>query len=415
MINPLSYLLYVLGTNLYFLIIHFAALFNHKAKLGIEGRNQIFKKIRKSLKSESRKSYWFHCASLGEFEQARPIIEKLKAKKSEVAIIITFFSPSGYEIKKNYNGADYIFYLPFDTRSNAERFINLIKPEKVFFIKYEFWYHYINTLNKLNIPTYLVAAHFTQNQIFFKWYGGFYRDILHKFTFIFTQFNEDVSLLKSFGIEHVQFTGDPRFDRVYENAKHPKEIPLIASFCHGKKVIILGSSYQQEEEMMATCIGSLSQDTCVVVAPHEVSQNRLAEIESSFSKVACCRLSNYNTDINCRILIIDNIGMLSNAYQYAHFAFVGGGFGTKGLHNILEPLAMGCFVITGPNNHLKFPEIKMAISAKAAAIVDDPAQLMVSIKELASTLNTKKKFSQSQRFIENNIGATEKILLIISK
>jgi 3-deoxy-D-manno-octulosonic-acid transferase len=413
MTNPVSYILYGLGTKLYFLLIHFAALFNHKAKQSIEGRKHIFEKIKNNLKSEPRKSYWFHCASLGEFEQARPIIEKLKAQKPEMAIIITFFSPSGYEIKKNYKGADYIFYLPFDTRSNAERFINLINPEKVFFIKYEFWYHYINTLHKLNIPTYLVAAHFTQKQIFFRWYGGLYRDILHKFTFIFTQFPEDVSLLKRIGIEHVKFTGDPRFDRVYENAKHPKELPLIASFCKDKKVIILGSSYQQEEDMMATCIGSLPQDTVVVVAPHEVGQHRLVEIESSFSKFDCCRLSNYHPYINCRILIIDNIGMLSNAYQYAHFAFVGGGFGTKGLHNILEPLAMGCFVITGPNNHLKFPEIKLAIAANAAAIVNDPTQLMATIKELTSTIHTKKKFTQSQQFIVNNIGATEKILLFI--
>jgi len=413
MTNIFGYLLYIISIKTYFSLIRIASFVNHKAKLSIDGRKNVFEHIQQRLKAEKRKSYWFHCASLGEFEQARPIIEKLKVNQPEFAIIITFFSPSGYEIKKDYSGADYIFYLPFDSRSNAEKFIQIIKPEKAFFIKYEFWYHFLNTLQQFKVPTYLIAAHFTTNQLFFRWYGGFFRSLLKNFTHIFTQFEDDITLLKSINIYEATFAGDPRFDRVYEHAKQPKELPLISKFCQNKKVIILGSSYHHEEEMMGSIMQGFSEDTVVIVAPHEVNNKRITQIESTFSGEMCCRLSHFQTETKCNVLIIDNIGMLSNAYQYADVAFVGGGFGKKGLHNILEPLAMGCFVITGPNNHEKFPEIKMAISAGVAAIAGNKDELTSLLFQQSKQLFSMHRTIESRQFIKNNIGATNKILLLI--
>jgi 3-deoxy-D-manno-octulosonic-acid transferase len=413
MTNIFGYSLYIISIKTYFLLIRIVSFVNQKAKLSIDGRKNIFEHIQQKLKTEQRKSYWFHCASLGEFEQARPIIEKLRVNQPEFAIIITFFSPSGYEIRKDYSGADYIFYLPFDSRSNAEKFIKIIKPEKAFFIKYEFWYHFLNTLQQLKVPTYLIAAHFTTNQLFFRWYGGFFRSILKMFTHIFTQFEDDIALLKSINIYDATFAGDPRFDRVYEHAKQPKELPLISIFCQNKKVIILGSSYHHEEEMMKSIMQGFSEDTVLIVAPHEVNNKRVTQIESTFSSEMCSRLSHYQPETKCNVLIIDNIGMLSNAYQYADVAFVGGGFGKKGLHNILEPLAMGCFVIAGPNNHDKFPEIKMAISSGVAAIASNKDELKYLLFQQSKQLFSIHRTIESHQFIKNNIGATKKILLLI--
>ena len=383
----------------YILGIKIASLWNKKANAWVAGRQGVWEKIER-FKS-NKKVVWFHCASLGEFEQGRPLMERLKQEKN-VAIVLTFFSPSGYEIKKNYPGADLIVYLPRDSKKNAIRFLKAIQPEKVFFVKYEFWANYIFQAKLNGSKVYSVAALFRKSQVFFKWYGGYFRKILSAFDVVFVQNKASQKILESINIESVS-AGDPRYDRVLGNAAKVDAYDNVASFVGGQKVLVCGSIWKEDLEIIFEKINSL-EGWKIIIAPHEIDGVFIHEIiqKIKLNSVQYSVLSEQQFD--AQVLIVDNIGMLMNLYQYADVAYVGGGFKT-GLHNILEPAAFGVPVIFG-DKHEKFPEATDFINAGVGFSVSAKEVFASVFDELAAS-NLKEKVAQ---FMEQRIGATEKIL-----
>jgi len=356
-------IIYSLGVRIYALIIRLAAPFNPKAKQWIDGRKNLFELIEESG-VQGQKNAWFHVSSLGEFEQGRPVIEAFRQKYPEYKMVVTFFSPSGYEIRKNYPGADYIFYLPLDTRSNARRFVQLIAPKIVFFIKYEFWFHYLKQLHKQHIPIYIFSAIFRPNQIFFRWYGKWYRQMLTFFRHIFVQNEQSASLLQKFGIKPVTIAGDTRFDRVFDITQHAKALPLIESFAGQAKVIVAGSTWEKDEELLIKYIHSAPEDIKLILAPHEPHQSTIDRIIRSLNVPGLKYSEAENHDLeNIRVLVIDSIGLLSSLYRYGCVAYIGGGFG-KGIHNTLEAATYRLPVIFGPKFH-KFQEAKDLVQLEA--------------------------------------------------
>lgn len=407
--------LYQFSIAIYVALIRVASLWNEKAKLMIAGRKNWTQTLKTQLASIDKPLIWVHCASLGEFEMARPIIEHLRGE-GKFAILITFFSPSGYEIRKNYNGADLVMYLPFDTGKQAEAFVEMTKPAKAIFVKYELWLGYIRALSKYQVEHYLIGAHFKPDGIYFKWYGGVYRNALRSFTHIFTQTKEDIVLLMKHHINHATCAGDPRYDRVWQNAQKKKENATVSAFVNNRTCMVLGSSYTAEEQLTANALPLLPEDLCLIIAPHEVNEQRIQEISSLFSAYSPIRYSQANhTASTAKVLIIDNVGMLADIYQYAQIAFVGGGFGKKGIHNILEPLAMGCFVLVGPNNHHRFPEVPNAVHAGVASVVDTAEKLASTVTPLISYANPVAYLKQqSTEFISEKTGASNTIIHKIS-
>jgi 3-deoxy-D-manno-octulosonic-acid transferase len=370
--------IYNIGILGYLLILKFAALFNAKAKLFIEGRKNIFETLKARLNT-NEEVIWFHFASLGEFEQGRPVLEKLKANDPAQKIVVTFFSPSGYEIRKNYALAD-VFYLPLDTAANAKKFIEIVNPKMAVFTKYEFWFHYFKTLNDKQIPLYLISGIFRPDQVFFKGHGGFYRGILKFVTHFFVQNEESVLLLKSIGLGNVSLSGDTRFDRVYEHAKKPKNIIEIETFCGNSPVLIGGSTWPEDEKVLVALTEQYP-DWKFIIAPHEIDESHVKEIEHLFPNSV--RFSKFNSELkdeslklkgNPQTLIIDNIGMLSSLYQYASIAYIGGGFGA-GIHNTLEAAAFGLPVIFGPK-YEKFQEANDLMTIGAARSITTKARLL---------------------------------------
>jgi 3-deoxy-D-manno-octulosonic-acid transferase len=355
-----------------------------------------------------------HCASLGEFEQGRPVIEAIKTELPQFKIILTFFSPSGFEIRKNYDKADCISYLPSDTPGNAMKFINLVRPEYVIFVKYEFWNNYISELYKNKIPLYLISGIFRQDQHFFKWYGSFFRGMLLKFEKIFVQDQNSLDLLSGIGIEKVCLAGDTRFDRVIQIAGTARDIPKLEHFRGKEKLFLAGSSWKQDEEIIAEYINKFPVRMKWVFAPHEIDRSNIDRLEKLFS-VKTIRFSEYvENDANARVLIIDNIGMLSSAYRYAYIAAIGGGFG-KGIHNILEPACWGIPVAFGPR-HDKFREavdLKNRGGAKSFNTFDE-FKLIVD-----SWIDDEKSYRTSAgaaaKYVKENTGATGIIIKEITQ
>jgi 3-deoxy-D-manno-octulosonic-acid transferase len=357
-------------------LINIVSLFNDKASLWVEGRRIWSSKLLENI-VPGEKIIWFHCASLGEFEQGRPVMEMLKDKAPDFKIVLTFFSPSGYEIRKNYKFADYICYLPADTPGNASEFIEILKPTIAVFVKYEFWNNFISELSRRNISLYLISGIFRPGQHFFKWYGGFFRKMLKKFTHIFVQDKKSFELLQGLGIDNITIAGDTRFDRVSQIVAAAKEIPVIEKFRGGEKLFLSGSSWSQDEEIITQYITNHPGRMKWVFAPHEIDEQNIERLEKLI-KVKVVRYSQYNEETaDARVLIIDNIGMLSSAYKYAYIAAIGGGFG-KGIHNILEPACWGIPVIFGPN-HSKFREavdLKNVGGAKPFSSYNDFEKIM---------------------------------------
>jgi 3-deoxy-D-manno-octulosonic-acid transferase len=410
MIGP-RLLLYILSTNFYFGLLKIIAPFHKKAKLYVTGRKNLLKKIEEELVKDSRDKCWFHCASLGEFEQARPVMEIFKNQKPELAIVLTFFSPSGYEIRKNTPLADYVFYLPNDNARNAERFITTINPVVAIFTKYEFWYFYISKLFKQKIPLVLISARFRKEQIFFKWYGAFFSRMLQMFHFIFTQDEESVNLLQSNGILNCKKAGDTRFDRVAQTAATAAAIDKLEAFKEQKLLLVAGSSYAAEEEMLADAIKNLNGELKVLIAPHEISETRLLTIEKRFKALGTQRFSSFNAGKQVSVLIMDNIGMLAAAYKSADIALVGGGYGTKGLHNILEPATFGVPVIYGPLNHDKFPEAEELSKVGGGFIVSDNASMLNLLTDFTAHADKRKSAGKlAQSYVKSNQGATDLIM-----
>lgn len=399
---------YNLSILFYQLVIYLVSPFNSKAKQWISGRKDIFKKLESTFIDNTTDIIWFHAASLGEFEQGRPVIEAYRHKFSNCKILITFFSPSGYEIRKKYEKADWVFYLPLDTRRNAKKFLAITKPKKVVFIKYEFWFHYLNELQKQDIPTYFISAIFRKNQIFFKWYGKWYKKQLINAKKIFVQNEASYQLLESNNFQNAEISGDTRFDRVYEVAKNPTKLPLIESTLNTElPTIIAGSSWQTDEEYLARFIKE-NNNINLIIAPHEIHKHNLMRIEKLFDK-SITRYCAIEKDQKTNIILIDQIGILSSLYQYGDIAIIGGGFG-KGIHNILEAATFGLPVLFGPN-YDKFNEAKELIKLNGAFSYANYTDLETFLKHL---LNNKEMLDELSKivktFIDNNIGATNKII-----
>jgi len=400
--------IYNIGIVMYGLIVKLTSLFNEKAKLFVNGRKNIFENIAQKVNVKDR-PIWFHFASLGEFEQGRPVLEKLKTENPSQKIVVTFFSPSGYEIRKNYTLAD-VFYLPLDTAANARRFIELINPKSAIFTKYEFWFHYFKELHKKQIPLYLISGIFRPDQVFFKWYGGFYRNILKCVTHFFVQNDESVSLLKSIGINEVSLAGDTRFDRVFENAQQPKKLDLIEDFCGNSEVFIAGSTWPEDEKLLVS-LTEKNPDWKFIIAPHEIGEAHIREIEVLFPKaIKFSVLDSQFAQTPSQILIIDNIGMLSSLYQYGKLAYIGGGFGV-GIHNTLEAAAFGLPVIFGPK-YDKFQEAKDLIAIGAAKSISSSDELIAAFEDFKSN---EKASADAQNYVEQKKGATEMIISALNK
>lgn len=401
-------LLYNIGIRLYFLAVYAVSLFNTKAKLWIKGRSC-------QHLATTEGCIWFHFASLGEFEQGRPVLEALRGKYRNTKIVITFFSPSGYEIRKNTPLADAVYYLPLDTAANARHFINTIKPKAAIFTKYEYWYHYFNQLHQQQIPLYMVSGIFRPGQIFFKWYGGLHRNMLAMVTHFFVQDEASVELLRSINISTATVSGDTRFDRVSANASSPQELPLIAEFKNNQKVFIAGSTWPQDEELLSTIINR-HPDWKWIFAPHEIGEERIVKLLDILPSEGTVRFSqiadNRQPTTDHRILIIDNIGMLSSLYQYGEVAYIGGGFG-RGIHNTLEAAAFGLPVIFGPN-YSAFKEARDLVHLKAGISISNTEQLteatnlLMLDEEYRSFASAKIK-----AYVQQNVGATGKILKVI--
>ena len=390
-----------------------AAPFNSKAHQMVEGWKRTFGRLTVAPVGKE-KTAWFHASSLGEFEQARPVLEGFRKAHPEYKICVTFFSPSGYEVRKNYTEADFVCYLPMDTPANASRFVNLLHPTVVFFAKYDFWFNYLEQLHRRNIPTFIFSAIFRPGQYFFKWYGGWYLGHLKRcFTHLFVQNEESKELLQRHGVEQVSIAGDTRFDRVYaiaQGAKRFDDIERFLSHHEGKKVLLAGSSWEPDEKNLKQYMEHAGKGITLVLAPHVISESHLAHIESLFGKERCVRYSQANeANANTDILIIDNIGMLASLYQYAHVAYIGGGFG-RGIHNILEAVTFGKPVVFGSNYH-KFKEACDIIERGGGFSYTEYNQLQEYLDNLFGNSDAYDAASLvCQQYLKENIGSTDLIL-----
>jgi 3-deoxy-D-manno-octulosonic-acid transferase len=400
---------YTIVIRIYYALIFIAAIFNKKAALWINGRkNNAINPLKSCI--------WFHFASLGEFEQGRPVLEALKSKYPTKPVVVTFFSPSGYEIRKNTPLADAVYYLPLDTAANAREFIDTLQPEMAIFTKYEYWYYFFNELHRRQIPLYIISGIFRPGQVFFKWYGGLHRKILGMVSHFFVQDDTSKQLLQSLNINNVSVSGDTRFDRVWDNAQQPKELPLIAEFKAGQKVFIAGSTWPKDEELLVKMISHYP-GWKFIFAPHEIGSdriNRLMDLLPGEETVRFSEISNLKFNIShLRILVIDNIGMLSSLYQYGEVAYIGGGFGV-GIHNTLEAAAFGLPVIFGPN-YQKFREARELIELKAGISIHDAeslhqaAQLLIHDTEYREFASHKIK-----QYVAGHTGATVMIVQHLS-
>ena len=404
-------LLYNLGILILRVGFRFAALFNPKAAAFVKGRKGVFETLESSLPKAGR-LVWVHCASLGEFEQGRPVIEQIKREYEDINIVVTFFSPSGYEVRKNYALAK-VFYLPWDTASNAERFVRLLNPIVAVFIKYEFWYHYSKALKSCNVPLLSVSAIFRPQQVFFKSYGAFYRGILRNFEYFFVQNDTSQKLLQSLGFQNTAIAGDTRFDRVYAVVNQTEKIAIVEKFKSDQKTMVVGSCWREDFEVLLPTINE--GNVKFIIAPHEISESFLQLIERTVQvkSIRYSRATEANVD-GCHLLIIDNVGMLSRLYRYGEFAFIGGAFG-KGLHNILEAACYGVPIFFGDRNYEKFQEAIDLINRGGAFEVSDAKVF----KEKFEMLNTPESFllacEVTRSYVLENLGATEKIMAYCRK
>lgn len=399
---------YNLSIWLVTLLAKLLSLFNQKIRLFVAGRHDLLPRVRDAFMGINAPVIWVHCASLGEFEQGRPVIEALKKENSDIKILLTFFSPSGYEVRKNYSGADFIFYLPWDTPRQAAKFIQITNPRIAVFVKYEFWYHYTRVLKQQNIPILSISSIFRDDQLFFQSYGGFYRSILKKFSHFFVQNDNSVKLLNSIGIRNVERAGDTRFDRVYEIVKQGEEIPIAKQFKNEQKVFVVGSCWREDLDVLVPLIND--ERLKFILAPHEISEDFISEIERSlqvrsvrYSKAQGQKLDEYT------VLIIDNIGLLSRLYRYGEFAYVGGAFG-KGLHNILEAACYGVPILFGNKNFQKFQEAVDLINRGGAFEVSDYTDLKAKYEMLNIPENFLLACEVTQQYVKENLGATNRIV-----
>jgi len=401
--------LYNLGILLYYLLVKIVSIRNVKARKWIAGRKDIFKRLRKTITPGDR-ILWFHVSSLGEFEQGRPVIEAIRKLQPEYKILLTFFSPSGYELRKDYKYADYIFYLPLDTKKNARQFIDIVRPEKVFFIKYEFWYNFLTQLREEAIPTYIFSALFRPSQIFFKPWGKWYLKALTTYEHIFVQNQESYNILHQYGFKNVSICGDTRLDRVGEIADAAPKLEKLEIFCGGQKAIIAGSTWKEDEGLFIPYLNKCQSGQKFVIAPHEVTPQSLERICSVLEKpYVLYSTASHDELLNADVLIVDGYGYLVSVYRYGMLAYVGGGF-TSGIHSILEPAVFGLPVIFGPD-YQKFQEAHDMLSLGAASCVYNYEEFENQIDSYLS--NPEKLLSASalaRGYVNKNRGASKEIV-----
>ena len=410
--------MYSLAIHFYAFIIALISPFHKKARIMRLGQWKTNSILREKI-DRNAKYIWFHASSLGEFEQGRPMMEKIKAEHPEYKILLTFFSPSGYEVRKNYNGADVICYLPFDTPFRVKKFLNLANPSIAVFIKYEFWGNYLQELKHRNIPVYIISSIFRRDQLFFQWFGYPYRKMLYCFTHLFVQDDRSAALLKEFGITNVTVTGDTRFDRVLDVRNQARELSPVEHFvCEGGKekrlTLVAGSSWPQDEEILIPYFNE-HPEMKLIIAPHEIHREHLMYIESLLKRPSV-RLSDVFHDQSLAegkdCLIVDSFGLLSSIYRYGTIAYIGGGFGA-GIHNTLEAAVYGIPVLFGPKYH-KFKEAKDLIKVGGGFSVSDKQSFCEKMDELLTYHEVLEAAGESAgQFVNGNAGATDKILRII--
>jgi 3-deoxy-D-manno-octulosonic-acid transferase len=419
----MSIIFYHVFLFLYKLAIRLVAPWNRKAKAWLEGRKGLFRQMKTQLddSAEERRApvIWMHCASLGEFEQGRPMLEALRRTSPGCRIILSFFSPSGYEANKQYNGADHIFYLPLDSSRNARQFIDLVRPHLVLWVKYDYWYYFLAELKKRAIPTLLVSGVFRPDQPFFRWYGRLHRYMLECFSWLFVQTETSRALLGRLGIQdRVTVSGDTRFDRVIEIAEGGEPLPLIEAFCGERPVIVAGSTWEEDEEELDH-FANIHPELRFVLAPHEIGEERLREVEGLFrhsvrysslvrgDKSPTVGLGDWPEP---NVLIIDNIGMLSRLYRYATIAYVGGGFGDDGVHNVLEAAVYGKPVVFGPVIE-KYIEAVELTDVGGGLIIDSALEVEKVFNRLLEHPEERREASEASReYVYSRRGATSRIL-----
>ncbi|MDR1372479.1 MAG: 3-deoxy-D-manno-octulosonic acid transferase [Dysgonamonadaceae bacterium] len=402
--------MYHLAITLYAFVVRLVSPFNPKAKKMLTGQRKTFSILKEKIDKNAR-YIWFHAASLGEFEQGRPLIEKIRNEKPEYKILLTFFSPSGYEIRKNYESADIVCYLPFDYLGNARKFLRLVHPEIAVFIKYEFWMNYLNKLKDNNIPTYIISAIFRPNQIFFRWYGRHYSKVLNDFDWFFVQNERSRQLLNHFKHNNITVCGDTRFDRVKQIADKAERLPVIEHFIESESaekpfILVAGSSWEQDEEILFPFFNT-HPEIKLIIAPHEMNGNRIANLTSRLKRtyILYSQAKEQETlDADC--LVIDCFGLLSTIYRYGQIAYIGGGCG-KGIHNIVEAAVYGIPVIFGAN-YVKSREASELIDAGGAFSVSSQAQFNEYVNSLLSYPNLLAETGEKTRdYVNTNLGATK--------
>lgn len=402
-------LLYDFGIILLRAVYGMAALVNPKARAFRDGRRQQEDRLRETFSQPaSAPLAWFHCASLGEFEQGRPVIESLRAQRPEVKILLTFFSPSGYEVRKNYTGADYIFYLPWDTKANAERFVTRVRPAVAIFVKYEFWYHYTSALHRHGISIISISAIFRSDQVFFKPHGALFRNMLKHFSWFFVQNESSRQLLHQLGITSVTVAGDTRFDRVAEIASQAEEVAIAKSFKRDQKVMVIGSAWPDDMAVLLPFMNAHREHMKFIVAPHEISEGQLTAIQEGFSGKTIRYSHAANADPeSAKLLLVDTIGLLSRLYRYGEYAFVGGGY-KEGLHNILEVACYGIPVFFGSRApYDKYQEALDLTELGGAFAVADTAALTQAFGVLDSDPSAYARAARTNGdYVQKNRGAT---------
>lgn len=411
-------ILYNIGIRLYALGIRIASLFNSKAKSWIQGRKQIFKRLAEAFQGNKAPVIWFHTSSLGEFEQGRPVIEHIKQNHPEIKILITFFSPSGYEIRHDYEKADYVFYLPLDTRGNARRFLNIVRPQAVFFVKYEFWYHFLNETQKTHVPMILFSSIFREQQFFFKPYGSFFRKVLRNYTHIFVQNQISVDLLKNIQVPNVSIAGDTRFDRVKAIADKLEKFPVVEAFINNQLTFVIGSSWWRDLAILVPFLNDFGTPLKTIIAPHEINEQEIEHLQDVLTKQSIRYTEVKNKSLEeggnlqrlqeSDVLVLDNVGMLAWLYQYADFAYIGGGFG-EGLHNTLEPAVFDTPVIFG-REYGKYQEAIDLVEQGGAFSIKDRTELENVMNDLYFNEDKRDKAAKvCTNYVLDNLGSADKI------
>lgn len=407
-------ILYSIGIYLASFILKLLALFNSKLKQGVVGRAETFYILKKSIKPGD-KTLWFHCASLGEYEQGLPVFEALKVRRPNHKIVLTFFSPSGYEVRKNTTLADVVLYLPLDTITNAKRFLDLLKPELIIFVKYEIWPNFLLEIKKRQLTSVLISAVFREQQAFFKWYGEYMRSALLGFNHIFTQDETSKTLLQRINYTAVSVSGDTRFDRVYNQLSLDNSVSFIEHFKNHQLCVVFGSTWPEDDKLFIDFINSDNTATKYVIAPHNIKPSYIASLKSQLKVNTMCysELSKNNDLANYKVFILDAIGYLSKVYSYADIAYVGGGAGSTGLHNILEPAVFGVPILIG-KTYEKFPEAKTLINLGGVTSVASATAFSSALGALIKDRSLRKQQGQiTTSFIEQNTGAVHHILDVL--